>query len=260
MHSGERKYSCIQCNKSFQIASKLKNHIITHGTKRPFKCNQCDQSFKLSNSLKAHNLVHTDRNFRKCKVCDKALTRKGLTGHMLIHSGVKLEKLYICDVCQKAFDSKYNLKVHMMDHSGERPLKCNQCLKAFKTPKALKSHMPVHCDDYPFKCATCDKSVKTNIQLKRHSFIHNKDMPHRSTNRDEPNCCPNCWIVFKTARNLKNHYKQHCKINSFKLPETYQKHGAMIVQGKQINYSSEKAWLILPEEGELGNGLEEGEL
>lgn len=66
------------------------------------------------------------------------------TGHMHQPNTTLKALKFTCDVCQKRFSFKCNLKAHMLIHSGARPFECNICKKAFAYKHVLKRHMIVH--------------------------------------------------------------------------------------------------------------------
>lgn len=66
------------------------------------------------------------------------------TGHILQPNTTLKTLKFTCDVCQKRFSFKCNLKAHMLIHSGARPFECNICKKAFAYKHVLKRHMIVH--------------------------------------------------------------------------------------------------------------------
>lgn len=49
-----------------------------------------------------------------------------------------------CDLCEKDFTQKRNLKEHVRRHAGERPYKCEECEKDFTHKRILQEHMRVH--------------------------------------------------------------------------------------------------------------------
>mmetsp|Transcript_329 Transcript_329/g.1106 ORF Transcript_329/g.1106 Transcript_329/m.1106 type:complete len:206 (-) Transcript_329:203-820(-) len=51
-----------------------------------------------------------------------------------------------CDVCQKRFRQRYNLRIHLRKHTGETPFKCLQegCSARFKWRSGLVNHMRHH--------------------------------------------------------------------------------------------------------------------
>ena len=65
-HSGEKPFSCNQCNFSRTTASYLKIHIRTHSGGKPFRCDQCDYSATQAQHLKTHILKHTGARSFTC--------------------------------------------------------------------------------------------------------------------------------------------------------------------------------------------------
>lgn len=69
------------------------------------------------------------------------------------HVMVKLSKLCIfsdtevksykkaeCEICQKLFRDRSDLRRHMLTHTGEKPYQCVGCDKQFKHRKSVKYH------------------------------------------------------------------------------------------------------------------------
>jgi hypothetical protein len=51
------------------------------------------------------------------------------------------ERPYACDICQKAFNQKNALQIHLKKHSGVRPHNCAYCDMAFTQKGNLKTHI-----------------------------------------------------------------------------------------------------------------------
>ena len=60
MHTGET--SGLECNKCFNVASKLIKHMTIHTGERPHVCPQCNKSFTRSDYLNKHLMIHTGEN------------------------------------------------------------------------------------------------------------------------------------------------------------------------------------------------------
>ena len=61
-NTGDRQFSCIQCNKDFSQSSPLKKHKLVHTGEKKFACDQCDKASSSSGNLKTHKLSHTGEN------------------------------------------------------------------------------------------------------------------------------------------------------------------------------------------------------
>ena len=54
-----------------------------------------------------------------------------------VHEGIKPHS---CEVCEKKFASKNEVKEHMTMHTGEKAYKCDECGKCFSQMSSLCGH------------------------------------------------------------------------------------------------------------------------
>ena len=121
---------------------------------------------------------------------------------LLYMSPEKIEKPWLCMVCQKAFRNKQLAEVHIRTHTGEKPFVCEFCQRSFAQFGNLQRHVRIHTGETPFKCTFCQKGFKNGSDCKQHEFTH----------FDKPYSCTECRKGFRTESALNSHLLKHSAI------------------------------------------------
>lgn len=112
-------------------------------------------------------------------------------------------KGFKCQLCDRDFTQKGNLKTHLMTHSGERPYECPTCGKNFTQKGNLDTHVKIHTETKDHKCQYCDRGFTQRGNLKTHiRSIHTKEKPY---------ACGHCGKSFSQKGNMLTHYRTHDK-------------------------------------------------
>ena len=67
-----------------------------------------------------------------------------MTTVMTTDGNGKEKPVHRCNICNRGFLNKSNIKVHLRTHTGEKPFKCDACAKAFRQKAHLLKHMQIH--------------------------------------------------------------------------------------------------------------------
>ena len=138
-----KKFDCKLCLKSFKYQSHFKRHQLVHSGEKYFKCDQCEKKFSQSGGLNKHR--------KKAHQLPSLKIQK-------VKSNEKNEiSQFKCNICNKYFKYKSQLKLHERMHVGEKPFKCDYCEKKFSRSTYLLLHKKRHTGDKPYKCEFCGK-------------------------------------------------------------------------------------------------------
>ena len=81
-------------------------------------------------------------------------------------------KKWPCSICGRILARSSTLKIHLRQHSGDRPFKCPLCSKAFAQQSLLDSHLRTHSNERPYSCEICDKTFVRLSTFKTHTHTY----------------------------------------------------------------------------------------
>ncbi|XP_062606033.1 zinc finger protein 85-like, partial [Saccostrea cucullata] len=207
-HFHKRQFLCDHCGKSFRAQQSLLAHKRSHMGTRPYKCRYCDQAFVTGSGKKEHEKIHQNKKTYMCDSCGMSFNQRcGLYTHKLTHHNDKPSK--ICPECGRAFKTDHYLRSHFVsrhlkledvDNYGFKVYTCEVCQKLFSDKSDMKSHMNKHTGEKPFKCAYCNKGFSDRSNMRAHQRIHQEYRPH---------LCNICGKGFIFNRDLKKHLRTH---------------------------------------------------
>jgi len=143
-----------------------------------------------------------------CVHCGKYYTKHYLKIHIAQHTG---EKPLSCKACGESFAVVSQLKAHTASMherpQEERKHQCQICEKFFATPAQLQVHMLCHSDTTDCSCPDCGRQFKALVYLRRHV-----QTAHAGAGAF---ACPSCGKNFRDNHSLQRHVVSHTKSRPF---------------------------------------------
>ncbi|KAM7536874.1 hypothetical protein Aperf_G00000086471 [Anoplocephala perfoliata] len=192
---GAITYRCPSCPAMYSNANAFTKHMREKHFVKVYTCRQCDEFFETLSQLFLHaRRSHVDpkkpkRNPANYKFhCDQCsyMTNNGGTmeHHKRAHTG---EKPFVCDVCNKRFAQKANMKTHRNRHIyRDKIFRCETCNKAFSSYDIYLAHL-----------RTREHELREHFAMMASSQLHLE--------------CLGCSLSFDSIYNLNKHTRG-CRI------------------------------------------------
>lgn len=110
-----------------------------------FKCQYCDKTYNVRSSWKAHLLMHSDEKPHKCPICEKSFKLPG-TLKVNMYTSVNWSSLqgstilFQSTCCAGADVIFFVCQMHLNQHTGDLPYACPFCPKKFASSGNYYTH------------------------------------------------------------------------------------------------------------------------
>lgn len=203
-------YICATCGKGYMTAPRLRKHSEVHIT-GTFPCNKCRRVFTMRAARDYHKAhAHAKGPRYECPQCNMRFGGYYERMNHLNEAHREKEVSYKCAHCDLSFKTSGKRAIHVrsVHFPQQRNFACPLCKWLFKTGYELKRHMVKHTGERNFCCTICGKTFQRNRALRTHFKIH------------EDLTCKWCGVLFKQKSLQLAHLRSnHPEINELMLPD-----------------------------------------
>lgn len=174
MNSHYQHYICAICGKAYMTATRLRKHSEVH-VSGSFPCKDCGRIFTMRAARDYHKAhAHAKAPRYECPHCNKRFDGYYDRMNHLNEAHREKEVAYNCDHCELSFKTsgKRAFHVRSVHFPPERDFQCKYCEWQFRTGYELKRHMVKHTGEKNFHCTICGKSYPRNKALRTHMKTH----------------------------------------------------------------------------------------
>ncbi|KAJ6644218.1 Zinc finger protein, partial [Pseudolycoriella hygida] len=183
----------------------IANISVTDPISVKWKCPLCLLEFKTRLLLKKHKKMHLELDKGVESIQVQHLQEPNIPASV----SNRLNE-FVCDTCNKTFNSKNKIKQHLVTHinEGRRKFLCVKCGNQFCSKFGLTQHIrAIHDKEQRFQCTKCSRKFAHKHNLKTHMNRHNGIRPY---------ACNVCTKTFYDSSTLNVHTKSvHSQTNEF---------------------------------------------
>lgn len=129
------------------VNGRFMQHYNVHGLDQDHRIRSPDlmgQNYPHTTTANTPNTPKKSRSRAQKKQAQQQATSTVFqSDQSLSHLG-KEKPVHRCNICNRGFLNKSNIKVHLRTHTGEKPFRCETCAKAFRQKAHLLKHQQIH--------------------------------------------------------------------------------------------------------------------
>ena len=226
---------CNYCGKYFQSKAKVQFHMKNMVLKKMNECKICSNSnaeSRFSTNIlclwNLHQNSHCEPKMNQViRICQNTiLTKSTQTPHLKLTRKTTTKRWYMCDKCEKRFQSVVRLQSHKTFqhpnlvkptnvkesaiHENVR-YSCDKCDKSFSSEKYFNDHVKTIHENFRFKCDYCTKNFPSKAQVEFHMKKMNDQQTLYSCNKNDCSFIAYYLCVWNDHR-MTVHHNEEVKV------------------------------------------------